>query len=1369
MSSKRKVELSTFVENTNPHVPEQTSFCILWNVVLGSETLQHAWDSCRHHCLGDVLGLDDDFPVDLLRATLLDVRFVGVPLKPGVCADHKVYECLGISLVVIKHSLSLPLLSYCRASRSQKQKGCCKSLVYRVRETNRGILSPLPEHDALTLWDIFKVARTKNILKDIAKAASLHEAYVRNFCVERKLDVKSFKNEVLLRCSVTREILERLRVNDIEVSPLGCCPVQLGWTQEAEWCGSRDVCRRDKKQDFVDLLSERCRAGLVSLQGVRKSAHHMSRIAQNEWTAIIKHTLKEQMMQKFLSAGFLTVFRGSVDASEKECNIVSRYCDFDLAPIPKNLALCMAFLIPAAEVEKVLHKFNKAYQTRMGLDERNSRQWKVEEGRFAFVQDIPWNQVYALGEFNVCRQWIDIYQQALKFQRTISLSDDVYVFVGEYVGPAVHMVAALQRTRGSSPPACTKALMSLHAPNVHSEDLGDACCTHINLEHIEKRCRALHYELSFDQIRLCQTILMKHVKGRTAFIPVSAVPGASKTFIGSLYACAFAEQLKDFEAVVWLVPTRQQRCYILKLLRSRLAAGVLAGSMGRPSEAEASSEEDGEWQLDSDTQAIIDHDLKRLIVAAEQTAEWLRTHSGVQPGDPDFVHWKMQNVLLHTLCVQIYHERNVAWRALFQKIKVWCLTVDGFLQILSGKSYLSRHFECVKVQLAIGDEFHQMGIEKMYTITQFVRSCICLYDDAQRIVFYKYGDRLAGEAKNDDNSEEYWNWQRSITGGASMPLHTACASELIVKMPYCWRFSRELVKFLNKTSLQYGQPDCQILSPLDHAREFNSSALARIPHTRIRFVHYANSLIYLSQPRGLLRSCPIQMGDFLKERIAPSTRKSIGASMDVFVNLLHEGLSFLHCLCENELRWNETKMANFSANEPQVLTIIYLHIVREVFEHYKHACLSDDSILTAFGLDPSIDYNAIWIVTTPEVASGESIKLVQVAVVQENLFGNHRCSGRRNVCYSRAQLYLSTHMLSECFDHGDLPDVWKKHFEELRGNAYAVTNIECAHGNVGWAVAQSWFELHDRLLPSKLALINFSRDLPACVKRGRDMIGRARHVGSPSRISFTQSLVSVCAIKNPTKVEPSEDDIDAIKRQSSLYAWQSLEDARSLILNPPSFHEMLPKLLPSVGYYFSPTSAQVVPMLVEGALNKSGYAPENIIADIIDFGRVLALQTMTLCANKKFFPSFSDKIMVGAFVPHKRQILNMQVLRQCKNLREAFVITTEDDIENMRSSYLYTYLGGGVPHQPPQGYGLVFRGLSHDVADCLCALVSFYTATALDRRLIVPRQAMDPQDMEDKVNLRIEKIECIRRKLECEFSSFGLPWPCNLSKKIKGR
>lgn len=176
-------------------------------------------------------------------------------------------------------------------------------------------------------------------------------------------------------------------------------------------------------------------------------------------------------------------------------------------------------------------------------------------------------------------------------------------------------------------------------------------------------------------------------------------------------------------------------------------------------------------------------------------------------------------------------------------------------------------------------------------------------------------------------------------------MHAARDPDLIVTMPYCWRFSGELVKFLNKTSVQYGEKGFEILSPLDHADEFTPSALARIPATCIRFVHYANSLVYLILERGLLQSSPSHMVNFLKERTAHATTKNIGASMDVFVNLLHEGLSFLHCLCKNKLRWNEKKMAVFSAKEPQVLTIIYLHVVREVFEQYKRACLNDPCTL----------------------------------------------------------------------------------------------------------------------------------------------------------------------------------------------------------------------------------------------------------------------------------------------------------------------------------------------------------------------------------------------------------------------------------------
>ena len=126
----------------------------------------------------------------------------------------------------------------------------------------------------------------------------------------------------------------------------------------------------------------------------------------------------------------------------------------------------------------------------------------------------------------------------------------------------------------------------------------------------------------------------------------------------------------------------------------------------------------------------------------------------------------------------------------------------------------------------------------------------------------------------------------------------------------------------------------------------------------------------------------------------------------------------------------------------------------------------------------------------------------------------------------------------------------------------------------------------------------------------------------------------------------------------------------------------------------------------------------------------------------------------------------MQVLRQCKSLREAFVVTSEDDKDKMDAPYLYTYLGGGVQHQPPQGYGWVFRGLPLELADCLCALVSVYTESNPDYQFIVPKKAMEAVARETAVNQRLDKIQSIRKEMSREFASSGLPWPCNLCKKI---
>ena len=208
----------------------------------------------------------------------------------------------------------------------------------------------------------------------------------------------------------------------------------------------------------------------------------------------------------------------------------------------------MASVIAASTLEALLQKSQTSFHLAESLP-RSVRGEDLDEGRICSLQNIPWPEVYASGEFNVCRGWMDIDMQALRFQREIKLIGEVYVFAGEYVGPAVHMVAALQRTRGPPPPACTMDLMSRHTQDKSSAEMSGELGAKMEMTDISARCDALGYESSTDQEQLFQTLLRKHIHRESAFIPVGASPRASKTFTGSIYASAYAAHLQKFEAM----------------------------------------------------------------------------------------------------------------------------------------------------------------------------------------------------------------------------------------------------------------------------------------------------------------------------------------------------------------------------------------------------------------------------------------------------------------------------------------------------------------------------------------------------------------------------------------------------------------------------------------------------------------------------------------------------------------------------------------------------------------------------------------------------------------------------------------------------
>ena len=244
----------------------------------------------------------------------------------------------------------------------------------------------------------------------------------------KNIPLKNFKKEGLARCTMTKANIERLRLNMFGDGAMGRCPVQLGWSPLSEWMCSGDVCRQSSKQtEFVDLLACRCTCGQVSFQVVDKNDVHTPVCSSEEWTGIILHALKEKTVQKFMSAGFIAVIRGTVDAIDDECNIVRRDFTFAEEKVSKCVSLCMASVIQANKLDELIQKAVAKYHP-AELVSSSGRGEKLDQGRIRFFQNIPWPEVYAYGEFNICRDWMDIDTQVLRLQREIKLEGDVYGF-----------------------------------------------------------------------------------------------------------------------------------------------------------------------------------------------------------------------------------------------------------------------------------------------------------------------------------------------------------------------------------------------------------------------------------------------------------------------------------------------------------------------------------------------------------------------------------------------------------------------------------------------------------------------------------------------------------------------------------------------------------------------------------------------------------------------------------------------------------------------------------------------------------------------------------------------------------------------------
>ena len=107
--------------------------------------------------------------------------------------------------------------------------------------------------------------------------------------------------------------------------------------------------------------------------------------------------------------------------------------------------------------------------------------------------------------------------------------------------------------------------------------------------------------------------------------------------------------------------------------------------------------------------------------------------------------------------------------------------------------------------------------------------------------------------------------------------------------------------------------------------------------------------------------------------------------------------------------------------------------------------------------------------------------------------------------------------------------------------------------------------------------------------------------------------------------------------------------------------------------------------------------------------------------------------------PHKmRGVQNHDVL-DCSAPREALVVCSADDSASKMNSLSYSFLGGGVPCDPPHGHGLVSRGVPLPIAERYLAVVLFFSNGSVMKECFFSRSAANTVSDKELKELQINQ------------------------------
>ena len=621
---------------------------------------------------------------------------------------------------------------------------------------------------------------------------------------------------------------------------------------------------------------------------------------------------------------------------------------------------------------------------------------------------------------------------------------------------------------------------------------------------------------------------------------------------------------------------------------------------------------------------------------------------------------------------------------------------------------------------------------------------IFVYDTAQTIEHYEGGRSRADRAVFREG--DICPWEHHVCPMTLGPLDIALKDKDVFRLTWSWRLGSAMCEFLRETTPCYStRGSTELQSASDHKHLLSEKEKQRAPKTVLQFV--------MLQGAG----CSVVSGGRAKHGVRIDSRENRNkgkessrafACEEIFYLALLEGLYILGQALKGNFRPRTESRRDLPA-QPQpgeivIETILYLNAARRTFLELVQAALQHPTIRQHFGICAT-NPGEHWHVKTPEGSSGDTAWWLQLLVIPRvadgaDVAGNMKSSGRRVVAQSRGTYGNTNYLVRECFSQGKGDrhplDTWKLQCKTLASDSCPYTRAEVPNWRTDkFSSPRSLPSFPARTEERRRALEMLFKEVPlatavaGAMKTSEETKGKAL----PEAIeTLLVRIASQATVGDAGTQQPEESPPTSRRRigDGDFFSvrWRSpLEAKKALGIHGPGECGILKKqLVPWPTITIRGGYVQVCILVLGTSAGPGGKSPSHILEHVVRTGQEIALN---------MWRHYELGIAEAMLVPHKlkRHIVNdtCVTLRQCWSERRALVLVPTHK-PDPNTPALYTYIGGGVDHQPPNTYPLVFKSMPLAIGACLVATASALMGIEITMPMIYCRD-MSQSDAERTV------------------------------------